>query len=304
MTSTYTTNKNIEKPAYNDYASSPTGWSAPINSDWDIIDRSLGGTQVKNPTGVSGTVDLTVAECQPPIIIIGTSLTGTATLTANVVYRIPSGVGGVWTFYNNTTGSFTVTISSAGGGTSVAIIQGYHTTLYSDGTNIKYADDRIPFAAGSNTQIQFNNSGYLGAASGMVWDGTTLTANAVASTTSVAATTTVTAGTTVSDGIGNLRTVPQNAQGSSYILSATDAGKYVSISSGTITVPNGVFSTGQTVSVYNNSSSNLSILQGSGAVLTLAATTLTGNRTLANYGLATILCTGSGYFVITGAGIS
>ena len=101
MTSTLTTNKNIEKPAYNDYATNPTGWSGPVNTDWDIIDRSLGGTQVKNPTGVSGTVDLTVAECQPPILVIGTSISGTATLTANVTYRIPSGVGGVWSVYNS-----------------------------------------------------------------------------------------------------------------------------------------------------------------------------------------------------------
>jgi hypothetical protein len=170
MTSTYTTNKNIEKPAYNDYASNPTGWSAPINTDWDIIDRSLGGTQVKNPTGVSGTVDLTVAECQPPILIFGTSISGTATLTASILYRIPSGVGGVWTVYNNTTGAFTITVGSAGGGTSVAVPQGSRLSIYSDGTNIRITDS-IPPAAGSNTQVQYNSNGYLGASATFVYDG-------------------------------------------------------------------------------------------------------------------------------------
>lgn len=144
MASTYTTNKNIEKPGYNDYSTNPTGWSGPINSDWDVIDRSFGGVQVKNPTGVSGTVVLTTSEYQAPILVVGTSISGTATLTANVNYQIPSGVGGVWTVYNNTTGSFTVTISSGGGGTTVDITQGLHTLVYSDGTNIFRAENSVP----------------------------------------------------------------------------------------------------------------------------------------------------------------
>lgn len=144
MASTYTTNKNIEKPGYNDYSTNPTGWSGPINSDWDVIDRSFGGVQVKNPTGVSGTVVLTISEYQAPILVVGTSISGTATLTANVNYQIPSGVGGVWTVYNNTTGSFTVTISSGGGGTTVDITQGLHTLVYSDGTNVFRAENSVP----------------------------------------------------------------------------------------------------------------------------------------------------------------
>jgi hypothetical protein len=137
MTSTYTTNKNIEKPGYNDYASNPTGWSGPINTDWDIIDAAFGGFVIKNPTGLSGTQALAVGEYQKLIIIIGTSLTGTATLTANITYTIPVGVGGNWIVYNNTTGAFTVTFAVAsGGGTSVVLGQGTRTLLFSDGTNV------------------------------------------------------------------------------------------------------------------------------------------------------------------------
>ena len=45
---------------------------------------------------------------------------------------------------NNTSGSFTVTISPiSGGGTSVACTQGKRTIIYSDGTNIAIADDRV-----------------------------------------------------------------------------------------------------------------------------------------------------------------
>lgn len=177
MTSTYTTNKSIEKPAYNDYATNATGWTSPVNADWDVIDRSLGGVQVMNPTGVSGSVTLTTAQYQAPIIVIGTSISGVATLTDNVTYQIPSGVGGVWTVYNNTTGSFTVTISSGGGGTSVLLQQGYATALNSDGTNIRISDTRPAVPAGSNTQIQYNNSGLLGASANLTFSGTQLNIN-------------------------------------------------------------------------------------------------------------------------------
>jgi hypothetical protein len=154
MASTYTVNKSIEKPAYNDYAANPTGWSGPVNTDWDIIDKSFGGTTVKNPTGVSGTVNLVASEYQSAILVIGVSISSAATLTANVVYQIPSGVGGTWNVYNNTTGAFTVTFANAGGGTTFAIPQGEKRIIYSDGTNIREsvtlpAVYPPPFAAGT-----------------------------------------------------------------------------------------------------------------------------------------------------------
>ncbi len=136
MTSTYTTNKNIEKPAYNDYVANPTGWSGPINTDWDIIDAAFGGVTVKNPTGVSGTVALTTSEYQKLILVFGTSISGQATLTANITYTIPFGVGGQWIIYNNTTGAYSINFEQAsGGGTSVTVPQAARSLVYSDGTN-------------------------------------------------------------------------------------------------------------------------------------------------------------------------
>lgn len=126
-----TTNKDLALPAYNS-----ASWDVPLNANFTDIDDAFGGKTIKNPTGVSGTVTLTATEYTPPILIIGTSISGTATLTANVNYQIPSGVGGFWYVYNNTTGSFTVTFSSAGGGTSVVLGQGVTTIIISDGTNI------------------------------------------------------------------------------------------------------------------------------------------------------------------------
>lgn len=139
MVSSYTPNKNIEKPGYNDYAANPTGWSGPINVDWDIIDAALGG--LTSLTGVSGTSTLSVSEYQKLI------LQSAATLTGNVRYNIPSGVGGQWIVRNATSGNFTFTIGSVGGGTTVVIPQGQIEVIYSDGTNIRSTRstaDRFP----------------------------------------------------------------------------------------------------------------------------------------------------------------
>jgi hypothetical protein len=98
--------------------------------------------------------------------------------------------------------------------------------------------------------------------------------------------------------------VPQNAKTSAYILLASDAGKHVSITTGGITVPSGVFAVGDAISIYNNSGSSQTITQGTSATLRLAGSASTGNRTLGQYGLCTILCVASNTFVLSGAGLS
>lgn len=109
---------------------------------------------------------------------------------------------------------------------------------------------------------------------------------------------------TYTDGAGDLRSVPQNAKTSAYTLVVGDNGKYIDITTGGVTVPSGVFSAGQVVVIYNNSTSNQTITQGSSVTMYQSGTTNTGNRTLAAYGVATVLCTASNTFVITGSGLS
>lgn len=99
-------------------------------------------------------------------------------------------------------------------------------------------------------------------------------------------------------------TIPQNAQTSSYVLVYSDNGKHISITTGGVTVPSSVFNIGDTVSIYNNSSSNQTITQGSGVTMYLVGMASTGNRTLAQRGLCTILCVDTNTFVITGGGLT
>jgi hypothetical protein len=65
-----------------------------------------------------------------------------------------------------------------------------------------------------------------------------------------------------------------------------------------------VFSIGDNVTIFNNSSSNQTITQGAGVTLRAGGSTNTGNRTLSSYGVATILCVAADVFVITGTGLT
>lgn len=114
----------------------------------------------------------------------------------------------------------------------------------------------------------------------------------------------VTGGGTISDSKGEVRTVPINSQTSAYVAVAADAGKFISITTGGVTVNASTgFTAGQSLSIYNNSGSSQTIT-ATGVTLRQVGTANTGNRTLAQYGLCTLLCVASNTYVITGGGVS
>jgi hypothetical protein len=116
----------------------------------------------------------------------------------------------------------------------------------------------------------------------------------------------ITSGGIVSDRYGSLRSIPLNTQSSAYILTANDNGNLVSITTGNVTVNADVFGSpyGQAISVFNNSANTMSIVQGTSVTLRLAGTAATGTRSLARYGVASLICVAANTFVISGAGIS
>jgi hypothetical protein len=101
-----------------------------------------------------------------------------------------------------------------------------------------------------------------------------------------------------------IKAIPQNAQTAAYALVATDKGKHISITTGGVTVPASVFAVGDVVVIYNNSTASQTIKQGAGTTLRLGGTATTGDRTLAQRGLATMLCVGTNEFVVSGGGLT
>jgi hypothetical protein len=107
----------------------------------------------------------------------------------------------------------------------------------------------------------------------------------------------------ISDAKGNIRSVPINSQTAAYTLVGSDAGKCVSTSSGNVTVPASVFSAGDSVSIFNASAGDITIVSGAGVTMNLVGDPSTGNRTLAAKGLATVFCVAVDTFVCTGGGV-
>jgi len=116
----------------------------------------------------------------------------------------------------------------------------------------------------------------------------------------------VTATGTISDSIGPLRRLGIQGASGGFSLAADMAGKLIrSTGNGsTLTIPQNVFSAGDMISIFNVSTGDNTIAQGTGATLYNTGDGATGNRTLAAKGVCTIVCTSTNEFIISGSGLS
>ena len=105
------------------------------------------------------------------------------------------------------------------------------------------------------------------------------------------------------DSAGHLRDIPPNSRAAVYVTVDSDRGKVITTTAN-VTINGAVFIAGEAVSVYNNSSANITILPGTGLTMYLGGTANVSNRTLAQRGIATALCVAANVFVISGAGLT
>lgn len=109
--------------------------------------------------------------------------------------------------------------------------------------------------------------------------------------------------TLVLDSKGDVRDIPLNTQAALYALSLSDTGKVISTSAN-VFVPNAVFSSGHTISIFNSSAVTINIIANSGVTFRLAGASNNANKLLAQNGVATIICVAANNFVLSGAGLS
>ena len=102
------------------------------------------------------------------------------------------------------------------------------------------------------------------------------------------------------------RALPFTASTTGRTIALTDVGMGIPATGGMTVPPNSsvAFAIGDTVTIYNNSASNITITQGAGVTLRLVATATTGNRTLAQRSICTLWKLGTDEWVATGAGVS
>jgi hypothetical protein len=147
-------------------------WGTKTNTNLNIIQQAVAGYVAQAVTD-SGTTPLAITDgststsvARNMVIKLTGALTGTSTVT------VPDSVEKLYIVENATTGSQTVTFKTVSG-TGVNFTSTGYKFLFSDGTNIVEIALASP-PGGSDTQIQFNNSGSFGGSANLVWDGTNL----------------------------------------------------------------------------------------------------------------------------------
>lgn len=145
MPDAYTPNKlGLIEPAAGSYSGT---WDQPLFANWQTIDAALGGTTTitLSSSNVTLTIPIFPANPNPPSVATSAQnlrILLNGTLSANVSVNLPASVPGMWIIDNQTAASaFTVTIkTSASGSSGITPPRGYLTYVYSDGTNVRYAD--------------------------------------------------------------------------------------------------------------------------------------------------------------------
>ena len=109
--------------------------------------------------------------------------------------------------------------------------------------------------------------------------------------------------TTINGVVIGYRNIPRST--TTTTIAAGDVGKCIAVTTG-ISLPANTttFAAGDSISIYNNSGSPITITQGASITMYLAGTATTGNRTLAQRGIATIWFNSTTDAVISGGGLS
>jgi hypothetical protein len=159
-------------------------WGNTVNNAISqIVDVAVAGTQTITvdtdinlavTTGTDSTTGLTANSSQYAVLLC------TGARTALRFINTPK-QSKIYVVINDTTGGYAVTVRGGPSSptTGVTVPAGGRAIIAWDGglATPDFVSVGGGSAAGSNTQIQFNNAGAFGAAAGLTWDGTTLTAN-------------------------------------------------------------------------------------------------------------------------------
>ncbi len=180
------------------------------------------------------------------------------------------------------------------------------STINSTTTGVKVTSDS---SGALNIQVGGVNAIEIGASASVVIGNlalpTSLTLTTLNATSASITTATGTAATftTMSDGVGNVRNIPSAgaAKTSEYTLTISDIGEFITIgTSGKVLVPNNTFSTGNAVSVYNDTTGNVSINISTTTAYVVGTNTNRTGATLATRGIANILFINPSYCILSG----
>ena len=303
MASTYSTNLALELIGTGDQAGT---WGNTTNTNLGtLIEQAISG-YVTQAVSTGGTTVVTIPNGATGVARnMFIELTGTG--GASTVLEVPANKK-LYFIYNNASGAVTVKVS---GQTGVSVAAGQKVILVSNGTDVVEATSYITAVPSSLTLTTLNATSasittVTGTTAGFTSASiTTVTGTTAGFTSANITTVTGTTGTftTASDGVGNLRNIPSAgaAKTSAYTLTTSDIGEFVTVGSGgSITVPNDTFVAGNAVSIYNDTTGNISINCPITTAYLAGTNTDRASLTLATRGIANILFINPSLCIATG----
>jgi hypothetical protein len=208
----------------------------------------------------------------------------------------------------------TVTVEISGG-TGVAVPNGSTTVVYADGTNVvtalNYAPAltlgaALPVASGGTGITSFGTGVATALGQNVTGSGGIALATSPTFVTPVLGTPTSGALTTcTADGTNpvGFKNIPQSgsAKTTSYILATGDVGKFIEVgASGSIEIPNSTFAAGDVISIFNNTTGDVTITCTITTAYIAGANADEATVTLATRGICTILFISGTVCVISG----
>lgn len=137
------------EPSFGSYVDT---WQLPVNANFGTFDAAVSGTTTIDVTGVVASnpyVNVTFSEFNATTNPTPwTQPNAGQNLRINLIGAVTFGItvliqpiAGFWIFTNATIGASDITVrTSAGGGTAIVLPRGFNSIVYSDGTNVSFAD--------------------------------------------------------------------------------------------------------------------------------------------------------------------
>ena len=176
MASTYTP-LGVELMATGENAGT---WGTKTNTNLNIIEQISGGYVELSIAGGAGTQAVEKTDGGTGSAVATRVIKFTGTISGNRVITFPVLTENFYLINNGTSGSYTVQLKAAScSGATVTWGTGDKDwkLVYFDGVSTNTGVYEIALASppgGSNTEVQFNNSGSFGGSENLVWDGTNL----------------------------------------------------------------------------------------------------------------------------------
>ena len=145
-------------------------WGTTVNDEITaLLDSAIAGTTtLSSDADVTLTTTTGAANTSRQAIILWTAGgTTLRTITAPAQSK-------TYIVINKTTSTQSIKLVGVGPTTGVTIIAGESAVCAWNGVDFIKTSSTIANAAGSNTQVQFNNSGVLGGSANLTWNGTSL----------------------------------------------------------------------------------------------------------------------------------